>query len=101
MQDQRNLLLAIVLSVAILFVFQTLFAPPLPPPGATIGEAAIETADEPVPPGEAATDSVGDAPVPADAVVEADASPRLAIDPAGRGRVSGSIALRGGRIDEL
>lgn len=32
MQDQRNLLLAIVLSVAILFGFQALFPPPEPPP---------------------------------------------------------------------
>ena len=105
MQDQRNMLLAIVLSVAILFVFQVLFAPPLAPPG----EAPVEVADAPaqrdeslpVPPGEAAGDSADETPVEAISVAEADVGPRLAIDPAGRGRVSGSIALRGGRLDDL
>jgi len=99
------MLLAIVLSVAILFVFQVLFAPPLAPPG----EAPVEVADAPaqrdeslpVPPGEAAGDSADETPVEAISVAEADVGPRLAIDPAGRGRVSGSIALRGGRLDDL
>ncbi|MDP6953911.1 MAG: membrane protein insertase YidC, partial [Alphaproteobacteria bacterium] len=107
MQDQRNMLLAIVLSVAILFAFQILFAPPMPPTGGTSSEAVSEPVqrDEslPVPPGEATAESAGETPAPAEAisVVAADAGPRLAIDPAGRGRVRGSIALRGGRIDDL
>ena len=53
MQDQRNLMLAIVLSVAILLGFQMLFVPPPPPPdpSATSEQVAGEAVDTPSVPG--------------------------------------------------
>jgi YidC/Oxa1 family membrane protein insertase len=101
------MLLAIVLSVVILFGFQFMFAPALAPPGETpveVVDAPVQRDESlPVPPGEAASDAAGGSQGAGEAVLVADVDtgPRLAIDPAGRGRVSGSIALRGGRIDDL
>lgn len=95
MTDQKNLLLAIVLSIAVLFVFQALFPtepPPPPPPSAT---------DED---GRPAPDAV---PVPMLSVPAARSevlaeSARFLINPGrDRGRVSGSIALQGLRLDDL
>ena len=101
MQDQRNLLLAIVLSVAILLVFQMLFPPPLPPPAP--GDAADAGADAsaggaPPPPPR------GAAPAPeggGGAVVRSAPTPRLPVGGRAGDRLQGSIALSGARIDDL
>ena len=93
--EQRNLLLAIVLSLAILIGFQFIF-PPATPPQQT-GETTTEGA--PAPGGSVPTP--GGAPgVPA-APVRAEVigiSPRVSIETP---RLSGSIALRGARLDDL
>jgi YidC/Oxa1 family membrane protein insertase len=99
-QDQRNLLLAIVFSVVILLGFQFIF--PAAPPPEPRPETADETADVGVPgppppaeaPGEAA-EAAGEEPA------VAPEEPRLTVDPGTDGRLIGSIALRGGRIDAL
>src|SRR6202049_3767990 len=115
--DQRNLLLAIVLSVGILIGFQFLFekirptpqppspavpthtAPPTPAPGA----AASGTAPGAAAPGTSAPGApsmAGVAPAPgAETREEAIAEqPRVKIDTP---RLHGSVALTGGRIDDL
>ncbi len=92
MTDQKNLLLAIVLSIAVLLAFQLLFPaePPAPPPPADAAGGAVPG---PVP-----------APVPVlpdRSEVLAD-SARLPINPdRNRGRLSGSVALQGLRLDDL
>ena len=97
-QDQRNLLIAILLSVGILFAFQAAFPPPAPPeeelagaPGADRPAPATRGAPTPgaAPPGEAVAASSSDAP------------PRLRIGGRSGDRVSGSISLVGGRFDDL
>ena len=98
MSDQRNLILAIALSIAILLGFQY-FVPPAPqkPPEA-------QKSGETVPGQQATTPTqVPGAPTaPAVTVRERAAvlaeSPRIAIN--GK-RVAGSIALKGGRIDDV
>ncbi len=122
MQDQRNLLLAIVLSVGILVLFQAFFAPPPPDPmdPAAI-EAGVDGADgvpptEGVPSGDGSIGApIGEAPgipgtaasVPVDAgmattnreaALAADADRRLRIDTA---RLQGSLQLTGARLDDL
>ena len=95
MTDQKNLLLAIVLSIAVLFVFQALFPtepPPPPPPSAT--DEAGRPAPDAVP--------VPMLSVPADRSEVLAESARFPINPGrDRGRVSGSIALQGLRLDDL
>lgn len=100
--EQRNLLLAIVLSLAILIGFQIVF-PPAPPstqsdaPQATDGIQADGShlpslSTEPGAPGGVAVPS---APSREDAI---GISPRVSIDTPS---VTGSIALRGARFDDL
>jgi YidC/Oxa1 family membrane protein insertase len=99
--DQRNLILAIVLSLAILIGFQFLF-PPAPPSTrsdapqqsaeSTPGASAPTLSTEPGVSGGVAGPS---APLREDAI---GISPRISIETAS---VSGSIALRGARIDDL
>ncbi len=97
MDDQnKNLLLATGLSFLVILVWFFLFPPPEPapaPPATATQTAAEGTA---VTPPSAASESVatGDAPA-ADAVPEAA---RLAIDTP---RITGTISLSGGRIDDL
>lgn len=97
--EQRNLLLAIVLSVVILFGFNYLFPQqpltPQPDP-ATSGETAAPATAGSVPsiPG---VPSTGGAAVPSREEV-IGISPRLSIDTP---RLSGSVALRGALIDDL
>ncbi len=102
--EQKNLILAIVLSVAILFAFQ-LMQPPPPEPGPEV--AQTQTA-EPGAPAVADPDLPGATPAvpsdtPGDAKVQErtallEQTPRVAIEtPA----LSGSISLVGGRIDDL
>jgi len=101
--DQRNLVLAIILSLAILFGFQFLFPPAEPPaPQQTVEGTDGSTpqltpgsdgnvpslASEPgsaIPTGKSRADAIG-------------VSPRVAIE---NRRLSGSIALRGAKIDDL
>jgi YidC/Oxa1 family membrane protein insertase len=97
--DQKRLLLAIVISVAILLGFQMLMPPPKPP------VPPLATATTPAASGTpAAPSAVG--PTTATAGVPAATSvatvprevPRVAIDAA---RVQGSISLLGARIDDV
>lgn len=98
MSDQRNLLIAIVLSVGILFAFQALFPDPrttVPPPDLAEEAAGIPAPGSP-PPAEAQPLPVG-----RDAAL-AGSGRRLPVNPGGEaGRVRGSVALRGLRIDDL
>jgi len=99
--DQRNLLIAIVASLAIIFGFQFLMGELYPdrnkPPqttetGTTTGTTTGEGVPRPAAPG---------GPVQAPAVDRAQVlaeSPRIAID---NGVMDGSLTLRGGRIDDL
>src|SRR5271170_4374522 len=110
--DQRNLLLAIVLSVAILVAFQYLFEKmrPVPAPAPTQVTATQSAPSTPVPgtaapgaaPGVAAPASTtgGSATAPAPETREAALAeqPRVRINTP---RLHGSIALTGGRIDDL
>ncbi|MYE00316.1 MAG: membrane protein insertase YidC, partial [Alphaproteobacteria bacterium] len=103
MLDNRNLLLAIVLSIGILLVFQMMMPPPEPPP-------PTEEAGAPGAPG-AATDTIptpGGMPAPSGVVPGgkpavgqqargADGA-RIPIDDA---RIDGSIPLTGARIDSI
>ncbi|MPZ10838.1 MAG: membrane protein insertase YidC [Kiloniellaceae bacterium] len=93
--EQRNLLLAIVLSLAILIGFQFIFPPATPP------QQTSETTTEGAPAPGGSVPSPGGAPgVPA-APARAEvigASPRISIETP---RLSGSIALRGARLDDL
>lgn len=103
-QEQKNLLLAIVLSVAILFAFQLMQPPPEPlpdtaqPQTTAPGAPAVPGAGAPGAPTAAAPSGV-----PVDGGIQDRATvlertPRVAIEtPA----LSGSISLEGGRIDDL
>jgi YidC/Oxa1 family membrane protein insertase len=97
--EQRNLLLAIVLSLAILIGFQFLFPPAPPPPPQeqqqseqAPGTTAPTLSTEPGAPGGVAVPS---APSREQAM---GGSPRVSIETSA---LSGSIALRGARIDDL
>ena len=101
MDDQnKNLILATALSFLVILVWFVLFPPPEPdlPP-------ATDSADLTAPPtGEAAVPQAVDAPAAATPTTTADASdptedvPRIAIE---TDRLTGSISLLGGRIDDL
>ena len=99
MDDQnKNLILATVLSFVVILLWYTVFAPPAPvvPPVAT--DATSQTAPVAATPTVAA--AVPDAGVAATAAAttELAAAPRIAI---ATPRLSGSISLLGGRIDDL
>ncbi len=107
MQDQKNLILAIVLSVAILAGFQYFFEAPRLERQAAEREAAeslsqVETPGAEVPGGRvpvAAPDAVvtpGDIVRARDQLIDRDARVRIESP-----RLNGSIALQGGRIDDL
>ena len=109
MMDQKNLLVAIVLSVAILFAFQYLFQlykPALPPSSQTSAQTT-----PPQPAAGASNPSAAEAPAsgmaPAGAASAASAEtreaaiadqPRIKIDTP---QLHGSVSLTGGRIDDL
>lgn len=90
-QNNKNLILAMVLSAAVMIVWFVLFPPPEPPVTAPTETAAGVTGDlatpAPAPDAAATTEAT---PVPE--------APRVAIDSA---KLDGSISLRGGRIDDL
>ncbi len=109
MSDQRNLILAIVLSVVIILGFQFFYEAPRMQDRQRQAEQAqqAEQAEQAGRP--AATDGVA-RPAPAEGVpapgavqtvdraAALEATPRLKID---NGRLHGSIALKGGRIDDV
>ena len=103
MDDQnKNLFLAMALSLLVIMVWYALFPPPEPPQGATdqgAREAATEAVQPPVPaaPAPAGAPVPGAAPATGADPAAADA-PRVSIDTP---RLSGSISLLGGRIDAL
>ena len=103
MPDNRNLLLAIVISIGILLVFNMMMPPPEPPP-------STEEAGAPAAPG-AGTDAIptpGGVPAPSGIVPGAKPAAgqpareaeetRIPIEDA---RISGSIPLAGARIDNI
>ncbi len=96
-EQNRNLLLAMVLSTAVLFVWFILFPPPEPVP-ATENAATQADGTVALPSASATATPNGDA-APADtpAATTSDA-PRIDIDTPS---LSGSISLAGGRIDTL
>jgi len=108
MMDQRNLILAIVLSVAILLTFQFLVVEPRQVKTGTTGGQVTEQA---APSGQTAGTAPG-APMPPSASgaapdsVSSKASRAEALAASGRVRIdtptlTGSISLTGGRIDDL
>ena len=101
MDNQRNLFLAIAVSVAIMFGFQYFFAKP------TVQRPSQETtAQDTTRPLAAPTDGVqavprspvGSAPVMAPEAQAVDTGPRITVTTP---RLSGSIAVRGARFDQL
>jgi YidC/Oxa1 family membrane protein insertase len=106
-ENNRNFLLAIMLSIGVLFAWQYFFVPQHPPP-----QAGKQTAEqqqqqlEPKPTAESETPGSGNAPsapavaqTPSQSREEAlAASPRVAIDTPS---LKGSINLKGARIDDL
>jgi YidC/Oxa1 family membrane protein insertase len=107
--EQRNLLLAIVLSVGILIGFQYLFEKirPVPPPAPTPATATSTAPSAPAPasaapgvaaPAPTATGGTPAAPAPETREEAIAGQKRVRIDTP---RLHGSIALNGGRIDDL
>lgn len=99
MDDSKNLIMAVALSVAVLFVYQFFFAEPLPPAPDTTTEAGESAGGDRTGPGD---DFVieGDTPAPgqARAVTAPRDVPRIPIDTP---RVGGSVSLMGGKIDDI
>lgn len=89
MDDQnRNLLMAFALSLMVLVVWMYMFPPPEPTP-----QQAADVTELPLAPGAGAQDMAD-----AEAVEVAEELPRIAINTP---RLTGSINLRGGRVDDL
>jgi YidC/Oxa1 family membrane protein insertase len=94
-QNNKNLILAMVLSAAVMIVWFVLFPPPEPPvevAAPTSGQAVTDGGTAGVVPAAPSTDATAASP---DAVPEA---PRLSIDTP---KLAGTISLLGGRIDDL
>jgi YidC/Oxa1 family membrane protein insertase len=108
MMDQKNLLVAIVLSVAILFGFQYFyakFAPPPPAPTAAQTQPANPSPNAAAPSPAAEAPASGTAPAGAASAALTESreqaiadQPRVKIDTP---RLHGSVALTGARIDDL
>ncbi|WP_204113253.1 membrane protein insertase YidC [Shimia biformata] len=103
MDDQnKNLILATALSFAVILVWFLLFPPPEPQatdPNAVAGATEAATADVTTPSVAAAPSAApGTTPTTETTVDPAADAPRIAIE---TDRVKGSIALTGGRIDDL
>jgi YidC/Oxa1 family membrane protein insertase len=118
-ENNRNFILAIVLSIAVLFAWQYFFVPKHPPQQPQAQQTAEQQPQQqqqqqrPAEPGPPQPRAEGGAPVPspagtatqqgAQAATESReqalaASPRVAIDSPG---IKGSINLKGGRIDDV
>ena len=94
-QNNKNLILAMVLSAAVMIVWFVLFPPPEPPvdqAAPTTGQAVTDGAAPVLAPAAPAAGSAGATPDP---VPEA---PRLSIDTP---KLKGTISLLGGRVDDL
>lgn len=92
MSDQRNVFLAIVLSLGVLFLWQVIF-PHKKPPAPTHPPAQAQQSQSPAP----AIGSAGAAPL-LDRREALRAGPRIVISAP---RIEGSISLAGARIDDL
>ena len=89
MDDQnKNLILAFALSLMVILIWFALFPPPEPEPGATVDRTEL------VPPPAAEQ-------VPGDLELAEEAAPAAARVGIDTPRLSGSISLMGGRIDDL
>jgi YidC/Oxa1 family membrane protein insertase len=91
--QNKNLLLATALSFAVILIWFVLFPPP-PPPTADPNDPAVATApvaSTPTTAGDGATETTA-------AAEPAENAPRIAIETP---RVTGSVSLLGGRIDQL
>ena len=102
-ENNRNFILAIVLSMVVLFGWQYFFVPKPKPPAETPVAAQQQTEQGPPQPGDTIPGSAAPLPgaTPAATLTREEAlaaSPRIAIDTAA---LKGSIALKGGRIDDL
>ncbi|HUF56864.1 MAG TPA: membrane protein insertase YidC [Thermohalobaculum sp.] len=94
--DNRNLILAAVLAMLVIIGWQAFFAPPPPPP-----ELTEEVENRYGPEGEVAPlEAVPQGGVP-DRETRADVLGQTARIPVESGAVSGSLSLRGGRLDDL
>ncbi|GGC80185.1 membrane protein insertase YidC [Chelatococcus reniformis] len=106
MTDNRNLIFAIALSMAVLLGWQYFFAPPPPPPPShqppNGQQTTAQTGQQPPgAPGQPAPGGLPQAPgMPAAESREAalKRSPRVVIDTP---RIAGSVALQGARIDDV
>jgi len=101
MDDQnKNLILATVLSFLVILVWYTLFAPPPPPPATAPAEVAAGTTGATDAAGAAAGSAGGETSAADASQTEAGlaSAPRIVIDTP---RVTGSVSLFGGRIDDL
>ena len=100
--NNKNLILATVLSFLVIMVWMIIFPPELPPePAAGDPAVATDTAQTGTGQADALAPAADAAAVAADPTLSADAAvdaPRLTIDTP---RLTGSILLQGGRIDDL
>ncbi|MDJ1015190.1 MAG: membrane protein insertase YidC [Paracoccaceae bacterium] len=96
-EQNRNLLLAMVLSTAVLFVWFIVFPPTEP---SSVDQTAVTAEDGTVAlPGEVPSVDAGNTAAPAEAPAPAGSdAPRIQIETP---NLSGSLSLAGGRIDEL
>ena len=103
MDDQnKNLILATVLSFLVIVVWYTVFAPSVPPAPPTAPATVAQTEGAPAAgsatEGAAPTALPGTPAAPDAAAAQAAAAPRVAIDTP---RLQGTLSLAGGRIDDL
>ncbi len=94
--EQRNLIIAMVLMAVIWVSYFTFFAPQTPPPEQVPAEQAQQPAADGTVPVPGATTAAE--PVTMDREAALAQSPRVRIESP---RISGSIALKGGRIDDV
>ena len=99
-QNNKNLILAMVLSAAVMIVWFVLFPPPEPMPDLAAPTTVGAVADPAAPPAADATvgATAGAASGATAAIAPVPDAPRVAIDAP---KVSGSLSLLGGRIDDL
>ncbi|WP_171181658.1 membrane protein insertase YidC [Ruegeria sp. HKCCA4633] len=99
MDDQnKNLILATALSFLVILVWFVLFPPPEPTPAPEQAEIANVEGNDVQTPSAAETGTVGEATAAATEAEPEAQAPRISIDTP---RLTGSLSLAGGRIDEL
>ncbi len=94
--EQRNLIIAMVLMAVIWVSYFSFFAPQTPPPEQAPAEQTQQPAADGAVPAPGATATIQ--PATMDRTTALAQSPRVRIDSP---RISGSIALKGGRIDDV